>query len=99
MTLRDSLYAVFLSLCAGGIGGILAGWYAAEVTLTAVNQNAQRVEVKATFDAPDQAIVEFPAVVHGRIVRCTVYANTKRRVSAVCAERSSCANPINPSPA
>ncbi len=52
-------------------------------TVAALDEQAQRVEVKATFDAPDQAIVEFPAVVRGRIVRCVVYANTKRRASAV----------------
>lgn len=42
-----------------------------------------RAEAKATFDAPDQVSVEFPSLVRGRIVKCHVFANTKRRALAV----------------
>lgn len=45
--------------------------------------DGQRAEAQATFTDKDEAVIEFPAVVRGRRIQCTVYVNTKRKASSV----------------
>lgn len=42
-----------------------------------------RAETQVTFSGKDEVTVEFPALVRGRRINCTVIVDTKRKVQSV----------------
>lgn len=70
-----------LILIWGAAAGALGGALIAEQMQT--KTDSTRAEAQATFTGNDEATIEFPAYVRGRMVHCVVVVNTKRRASAV----------------
>ena len=82
--MKAALWFAVVSIFSAGFGaasGWIAGGYTAK---TALDQaGTQRAEAQATFTEKDTAVIEFPALVRGRRINCTVYINTKRKASSV----------------
>ena len=73
------------SFACGVLGGIGGGYSVAKGAIAAAFNTAagERAEAQVTFSAKDEITVEYPSIVRGRAVRCTVVASAARRVSSV----------------
>ena len=81
MKILGKIVLVLFCICAALAGGAAGGYYAARHVLLAAD--GERAEAQATFTAPDEATVEFPALVRGRRINCMVWLSTKRKALSV----------------
>lgn len=84
MKLAHYLGLLFFALVVISVSLILAVTISRQTVQNLVaSLDGQPAEAKVTITAPDEAVIEFPALVRGRRVKCTIYVNPKRKASSV----------------